>query len=168
MRSQLCVKSLLLPNEHQTTPYYCNTTEINGRRGILEHKFGIDTHFTATFFTLCCKNASGSVLVWERFTFHILREFWKFGSVWRKRCFPLPLWHVGARGEAELRHLQLKAVSERQECSWNHTQGSVRSERPAQWSQWKNYNWLQEGLNGLCEESSTKIKIKGQGEKGWV
>lgn len=44
MRSQLCVKSLLLPYECQTTPYYCETTEIKGETGTLEYKFGIDTH----------------------------------------------------------------------------------------------------------------------------
>lgn len=48
MRSQLCVKTLLLPYECQSTPHYCNTAEINGETGTLECKFGIDTHFTVT------------------------------------------------------------------------------------------------------------------------
>lgn len=56
--------------------------------------------------------------------------------------------------------LLLKAISERQEYGWNHTQGNVMSERSVYWSQWKNYSRLQEELNGLCDESPASKRTR--------
>lgn len=116
-----------------------------------------------TFFTLCCKNVNGSVLVWERFTFHVnSREFWKFGSVWRKRCFPLPPWHVGDRGETELRNSPAESYFWKTGVQLKSHPGQCDEWEPGQW---KNYSWLQEELNGPYKESSPKKKKKKDKEK---